>query len=273
MKKKRLISLVFIILGLVFIILGVLLSFKYTEEENVSNPEPEVIVYTKKEQEIKNIIDNVFLNKNSTSSDIDSITGESNGYIVIGNDSYLKRKLDDSIMNENGLNVYRNKQLDYASKVEEKYLSNIKYNLKEDSMGNVEIDITSWYFSLYCSDVNLLKMKLMQEANVDMTLVETNYKEFSIYEYKARIVAMKIINDYLDNYNNKNEIIKLLFEYENDIPANNQYYSLYNNLIANTSIYMPNTDDRVNEQKNRVDDYYNNAIAKGIIKKDNLFAI
>lgn len=258
MKKLKILGLLLITIGMVFI--GVSLYISYFSDNEVIDEDNDIVSNHK--GEVENIINKYFISTDTTSNGINSVMGKdydviTNYYIAVGKDSYM-RYIPENIDN---LDEYLKQQEIYSNRVESKYLDNIYYSVAELDDGSLFFKIKPWYFSQYAFDLSSLINQLLLMAGIDENLIETNYDEYSIYEYKARVKSLMILDNYLDNYNNKDEIIEFVFYYDGDTPRENQYYSLYLNLIGATSEYFKND---IGKEK-RVSEYLNDAIKSGLV--------
>lgn len=266
MNKQKVFGLVLMLLGIVCIGLSICVNYSSKEENDTNNKEDDNVFLTHRE-EVESNIKNIFLSTNTTSKKINSIIGDSimiNNYIVLGEDSYLRSVPD----TEEDLTKYKGKQDIYAEKVETKYLNNTSYTIEEYGE-NLLFKIKPWYFALYSSDLQSLTLKLMIMAGVDLNLVETNYNEYSVYEYKARIKSLIILDEYLDDYDNQDEILEFVFYYDGDVPSDNQYYSLYLNLVG---VFSDSVENDTNKEE-RVNTYLNTAISNGLVDEKNPLGI
>jgi len=215
---------------------------------------------------VTSIINNKFLTTDSSLQEIEEVTEAKiiSSYVALGKDGFLREQID----SEEDLLSYEKAQNIYATNVENRILNGITYTVEEKEDGNLSFEIKPYYFSVYALDVNLLAEKLMDLADIERSLMNTDYNAYVIYQYKANIKAMQIIDKHLDYYDNKDETRYFTFYFENDKPAENQYFSLYFNLIGVTSDYMINTDEDKKQQEERINDYLETAIISGVVLKD-----
>lgn len=250
------------ILFLTLIIFVAIIAYFMSDDEVVEMSNVEVV---------ENVISDVFLTTDTSLEEIEEITEhELNSiFIATGENGFLRETIE---CNED-ISKYKNMQNIYATKVEEKYINNTDYTVEELDNGNLFFQIKPYYFKTYASDVTVLASKLMKLAGVEDDLIEKNYDSYKVYAYKANIKAMMIMDEYLDNYNNKDEVLPFTFYFDGNEPAENQYLSLYFNLIGVTSEYMINSDIEHEEQDIRVEQYLNSAIDRGLVNKDNPLGI
>ena len=263
MNVKRKISLFVMVLGLCCIGASCVISFLDEDIEDEKIEEKEEI---SKEDVIK-VIEEDFLSLDTNYAKITSYMGNeilNENYVVLGTDSYL-RKIPNS---SEDLTEYKKIQDEYVSKVEQTYLDNTKYEVVEDIDG-LRFNIQPWLFVAYSTDMSVLINKLLNLAGVDETLIETNYEEYSLYEYKAKVKALTILDSYLSFYNNSDETFKFLFYLNGSSDLESQYFSLYLNFVGNVSKMV--TSDTTRDT--RVNQYLYNAINLGIVNLDNPLSI
>jgi len=267
MKKK--LSLIMIICGLVCIGIAIFLIMKPSDhEQNDSNKIEEIPKELTHKEEVEQILINYFLSKETSSDKIKSIMGDKfilNNYIVLGKDSYLRSVPGTT----DELKEYISIQEKYATNVEEKYLTGTSYTIEEQGE-NLIFHIKPWYFALYSSDLSHLANKLLEMTNFNFNLMETDYEQYEVYVYKAKVKAMMIMDSYLENYQNQDEVIDFIFYYNDDTPAENQYFSLYLNLVGDTSKSMQMDSEYQTLQDERINQYIVNAQKQGIITEDNI---
>ena len=259
MNLKRKICLFIMFLGLCCIGSSFVVLYLTNEEDSDSGViQPE----ENKKDVVLRVVNDVFLSTDTSYAKITSYMGDkllNENYVVLGSDSYLRKYPNSS----EDLSLYRNKQDEYASKVEQIYLNNTKFDVKEDTEG-LYFTITPWLFAAYSTDMSVLINKLLELEGIDPTLIETNYNEYLVYEYKAKVKAMIILDSYLSNYNNE-EVFNFTFYLNDSSVVSNQYFSLYLNLVGSVSqkvIADSNRDSRINQ-------YLQDAISSGVIDSTN----
>ncbi len=256
MKKKALLIIILIVVGTIAI--GLSLSFlpnNNQEKDNLSHKETVI-----------NTIEKEFYSSKNTVKDLEEITKKPmiSQDVFMGKGSALRLKPDNKVMTRYDLSKYESVINKYAPIVEKRFLKNTKYTVKENESGNLEFKIKPWYFYNYSSDLSYLTDKILDEANFDMNKIYTD--EFFSSEYKARSIAIKIMNDHLDNYDNKDETVDFTFFYENGKPTDIEYFSLYLNLCgATTKNSAMKETSFTAEQETRVTKYLKEAEKKGLI--------
>lgn len=266
MKKKY----IYFIMTLSIIV--IIFGFFLLSGEN-SNKKPTKKV--DKEEEIKQIISNDFYSDDTTISELEKITNSTmlTSDIVFGKDSTLREKPKDAIYKKFKLNKYESTIDKYATIVEKRFISKLEYSSTKVSSGNVDYKIKPWYFYNYSSDLTAFTVKILDYINYDVSKLVSNYDEYSAYEYRARAIALDVMNNHLINYDNtEGEIVNYEVRFTGDKPDKDSLYSLYQNLIGTSSKHsIMNGGDETKNQDTRVSGYLNEAIQKGLINKDNFF--
>lgn len=153
-------------------------------------------------------------NKDVKFSDYKAIVGSDkvvNVNLVLGDDSYLKNRPDNSIIEKNKLEYYVKKQDEYAKIVQNEYSSALKYEISENyiDIGKVchHIKLKSFYYSLYLYDLIDLT-NAISSASASAASVNSNAE---IIFFKAQVTAMAVLNNHIDFYRNKTDEMSELF--------------------------------------------------------------
>lgn len=221
------------------------------------------------ETAVNNLVHNVFFNNKKT---VDEINGAVGGGLIksdvfIGKDGLLGYKPDSNKIKN--LNNYVKRQDVEKEKVEKKYLDNTTYETYKDGE-NVIFEIKAWNFATYSEDLYALELELIKLDGYDInTFINYYSDENEIIEYKARVKAMTIINDYLDFYNSQ-DMRKMTFIIENGKAYPGDLFSLYMNFNGFTSNFYKENSNTNNERVNR---YIKDAIASNELDPKNPLAI
>lgn len=201
MKNKRIIIICVVI---TLVIVGILSFFLLTKTSNKVTEQNLEKLETKTINNIATLED-----ENITQSKFEKILGKEthNIHIVAGQDSYLRNKLSNKLIKKYNLQNYVKLQKELADKVEEKYLSNLTYEVissdVEDNKVCQTIEITTYYYALYLNDLLDLVSEMTEGTIED---AEQNEKDAVDY-YKMQVLAMKVLDNHLDDYENTtNEI-------------------------------------------------------------------
>lgn len=237
MKKK--IFTIVIIVGILFIIGGIVLSFvepqRTTPEKKLSVKE-QAIDASKKA--VNDILDSSMTPEKLKDKYNVSVGSEA---ILVGNNSILKEK--SSL--EKKLTNYAKAQDYYASRVEKKMQDTFSYRLGDylvaDEGKNViqKLYFKSYYLELYLMDMNALQDMLLSRVGFSAYDKEGDLTDDDLrLMYKAKVKAMEIMDNYLDNYINSEEEIEydMIYSVNGKELGKLDYYSL----VCNVSGIMYN---------------------------------
>lgn len=237
MKKK--IFTIVIVIGLLFIIGGIVLSFvepqRTTPEKKLSVKE-QAIDASKKA--VNDILDSSMTPEKLKDKYNVSVGSEA---ILVGNHSILREK--SSL--EKKLTDYAKAQDYYASRVEKKMQDTFSYRLGDylvaDEGKNViqKLYFKSYYLELYLMDMNALQDMLLSRVGFSAYDKEGDLTDDDLrLMYKAKVKAMEIMDNYLDNYINSEEEIEydMIYSVNGKELGKLDYYSL----VCNVSGIMYN---------------------------------
>lgn len=237
MKKK--IFTIIIIVGLLFIIGGIVLSFvepqRATSEKKLSVKEQAVAASKKA---VNDILDSSMTPEKLKDKYNVSVGSEA---ILVGNNSILREK--SSL--EKKLTDYAKAQEYYASRVEKKMQDTFSYRLGDylvaDEGKNViqKLYFKSYYLELYLMDMNALQDMLLSRVGFSAYDKEGDLTDDDLrLMYKAKVKAMEIMDNYLDNYINSEEEIEydMIYSVNGKELGKLDYYSL----VCNVSGIMYN---------------------------------
>lgn len=226
--KRKIILFIIIFLGLGLLIGGVVIS--------VFNPSTTT---TKLEAELKDIQTEqvtkdevtkyieLLYSDDVTAAKVEKFTGSDIGHdmLFIGKDSYLRKRPSNKVIDKYNLQDYKNKQDIYASNVEKIMRDNLDYQLGEyivSKEGDIvqKFSYRTYYYQLYLGDLNEVINILIPSVfdNYSEMLVRNLTEEESVKMYQLKIKALEIMDSYVNNYINNDEIISLdlIYKKEND---------------------------------------------------------
>lgn len=162
--------------------------------------------YTNKElNEKTEDVTSDIINTDLTYEKFTKIIGQNvpNVHIPVGPNSYLRNKPEDKLIKKYNLENYVKEQEELVKKVEKRYLDNLNYEI----LGTVDKDgescqivkITSYYYALYLNDFINLTNNLLDKDLADIVTSEKTQIEY----YKVHVAALKILDNHLDDYENK----------------------------------------------------------------------
>lgn len=227
--KRKIILFIIIFLGLGLLIGGVVIS--------VFNPS--TTTTTKLEAELKDIQTEqvtkdevtkyieLLYSDDVTAAKVEKFTGSDIGHdmLFIGKDSYLRKRPSNKVIDKYNLQDYKNKQDIYASNVEKIMRDNLDYQLGEyivSKEGDIvqKFSYRTYYYQLYLGDLNEVINILIPSVfdNYSEMLVRNLTEEESVKMYQLKIKALEIMDSYVNNYINNDEIISLdlIYKKEND---------------------------------------------------------
>ena len=254
--KKRFI--IIVVIALVCITIFVLLN----KTTNTANDVDSIQKY------VTSYVDGKFLNKNVTKKDLKGYTGEDllAGLIFYGKDSYTRLRISDDLIKKNKLESYSSLQNKYASNVEEKLLSNFVYGYnnytEKDGVSSLEIEYRTFYYNFYVSDLVYLTDKILVKNGNNTEKIDYS----SPIRYKAKVMAMKVLDSHLDDYVNSSESRIFTIDFKNGMPEEGEMFSLYLNLGGN--LY-----NQWEDRESTLNLYLDKAISSGVLNKNNILKI
>ena len=239
------------------LIVAILLIVLFSERKKASPPNKERIV----EDVIQNVFYNDSLSSKELSATINSVLPSDE--IFIGKDSYITYKPSNEIIEKYKLESYVAMQDEYAPAVRKKFDENTSYKITSTTDTEVFMDVIPWYYSQYTQDLMAIMNKIMEYAKYEIDETNINIEEYTVNEYKARVLGMRILNSHLDEYDNvTGETRKVLLDYGGGSePEKNDYYTLYLVLGGVTAEKAPSME----KQEERVNNYIQEAINNNIL--------
>jgi len=199
--------------------------------------------------------------------------------IMIGEDSDLRKSLSDKLIKKYNLEEYKKRQKEYAKEVEEKYLSNFRYEIKKiektsDKETLYTIEMQGYYYQLYMADMTELALKLYKDAGNKEEEIDAR-DEANANFYKAKVKAMQLMREHLNNYINKNEVREFKVYFVDGKPKTRD------DLITITLNFRGMTYENMNftkkenekAQKERIENYIEHGKTKKLLDENNLLKI
>lgn len=219
----------------------------------------------------ENVIKKV-LSKETKEEELKEITGDEQVKfnIILGEDSMLRNKPSNKLIEKYNLTSYVSVQDSVSTQLEDTFLQNIDYKIvsseKNESDEVVQtIEVVGFYYELFMADHSLLS-SLLFEKGTGKTIVNEKDEKDGIEFYKASVVALKMMEPYINDYENYGEKVTFNIIYVDGKPKNSdQMLTLLLNLRG---MNYPNMNFSVPEmkkaQEERVKKYLDTAISNGI---------
>ena len=198
-----------------------------------------------------------------------------NEVTFIGKDSALRYRPDQNIIKAYGLQKYIEEQDKYSEKVEDIAIKNISYKIIKVNKNSINYKIKPWYMYKYSYDLNILKELIMQDAKFKTTEKNVFKEDYEVNEYKARVVALKILDKHLEEYDNNNEVLELKFIFNGKRAAENELLSLYYTMEGVTSKTSPNkmTKEERKKEIEKMKNYLKESYSNGDYNSKNPYKI
>ncbi len=255
MKNKIIITLIFIIIIAIILLIA---FWPKKQEEN----------YTKKE--IVEKVSNGFINGISKEK-LEKLMNQdiADKTMITGNDAYLLTKPSQNKIDQYNLNEYVQKNQTYFSNLEKKIKENYSWEFDGEAEANQSsyiINVKSYSYGTYLSDLEEMVNQLMIRVS-DNTPKDIN-------KYKAKVIAMKILNSHLDEYI-CNEVKTILIDFTN-INSDETKNSLMQYLV-DLAGYNNLQDENINameqNRQTRITEYIDNAINNKTLDKNDILKI
>ncbi len=263
-KKKK-----YVIIGIILVILVVIVLLL------VKSSQPKYEYSTEEKEQIKEEVltkADSLASENVTLKDVQNILNDENALnvlVTVGEQSYLRNKPSDELIEKYSLQSLVSQQEHYVSKVEERYLKNLQYKVVSETIEGNElcenIEIITYYYSLYLNDyINIISNLL----TFDLENIEKNEKNKVEY-YKLQLKALKVLDNHLDDYENVNqEKEELQICYENgELKDESQLLTLtialqgelYSNMNMSDPDVMKQTSERLNNYLKEIENSFSNS--------------
>ncbi len=187
--------------------------------------------------------------------------------IISGEDSYLRAFPDDSVVAQNNLTEYVKANKKFTSNVEKQVKDNFEYNLVTKSNAKEEVVMAATYikynFSVYIMDLDALQTKILAKAGVSD----------DINKYKAKVVAMKILDSKLSVYKSTKQLTTTItYKSQLDDEMKNSLNSYFLKL-GGFSGFDENIDELQKSRNERINNYLDEAITTGVVDNSNILSI
>ena len=261
MKKKHIIMLLILILIIITIIFIHLIPNNKTTKKT----------YTKKEivEKISEGFGNGINKKELEKLLNQKITDKT---IMLGKDSYLLKMPSDKLIKKYNLTEYVKENKKYYKNIEKRIKDNYSWkfdDITEENQNTYFVAIKTYQYGVYLSDLE--EMIGLLTANYSFS----NAEQQEINNYKAKVIAMKLLNNHLNDYINENagKTVAIFFT---DINNDETKTSLLQYIIDLLG-YTDGTNERINNMEinrtTRMQEYINDAINNNELNKNDILKI
>ena len=193
-------------------------------------------------------------------------------YMLTGPDCYMRLKPTEAKVKEYNLSNYIKEQ-DKLSKtveksIEENFFTLINDTTTKENNATVYSGVVRTFYQLeYLQDLKELQKLILTEYKENNTLNE------DIDNYKAKVVAMKILDKKLDNYKNKDEYSGFnIYVYEDDAKTGSSFVS-YMNMLQGINYHNDDVNKLEETREQRIKDYLEEAKNNNTVNKDSILEI
>ena len=190
---------------------------------------------------------------------VDKIDGN---YLMTGPDCYMREKPNDQAIKDNKLDTYVKQQNKYASNVEKKIKENFQFimndNTFKDNGAKVYTGVVRGYYQLeYMLDLKEIQKQLIEKLNVE---------DEEINQYKAKVIGMKILNNYLSIYENKDNYSGInIYVYE-DKDMTDSSIASYLNMLQGVNYSNKEVVELEETREQRIKEYIDKEIKNNNLK-------
>lgn len=262
-KKTKIIISIIVFLILIALALTIIILTK-------NNKEPEKS-YTKKE--IIEKISNGFVNGISK-NELESLMNQEvqDKAMMTGEDAYLLQTPSDKLIDKYNLNNYVKDNKAYFSNLEKKIKENYTWKFDDEVKDNQDtyfINVKTYNYGVYLADLEEI-----------VGLLTNNYpfknsEEQEINNYKARVIAMKLLDSHLDDYISSSDPKSIAIFFKGvDSKETKDSLSQY---LIDLSGYANGLDERINNMEinrtERMRTYINEAISNGTLDQNDILKL
>ncbi len=257
-KKLKIIISIIVLVSIVAVIL--LIAFWPNNKEKH---------YTKKK--IVELISKGFVNGISK-EDLENLMNQdiADETMMTGEDAYLLQTPSEELINKYNLDSYVVENKKYFDNLEKKIKENYLWEFDGETEENQQtyfINLKTYSYGIYLSDLKEIVNQLMVRIS--------NGDPKNINEYKAKIIAMKVLNSYLDEYIYNGDIKSIVIDFQN-INSDETKNSLMQYLIdlaGYTNLQDENINAMEQNRQTRITEYIDIALNNGILDKNDILKI
>ena len=192
--------------------------------------------------------------------------------MMTGEDAYLLQTPSEELIDKYKLDSYVKENQKYFENLEKKIKENYSWEFDGEAEANQEnyfVSVKTYQYGVYLTDIEVLMSLLTQNYPFE------NAENQEINNYKAKVIAMKLLDSHLNDYISDSEArtIAIFFENIDDEETKNSL-SQY---IIDLSGYASGSDERINNMEvnrtQRMQEYINSATNDGTLDKNDILKI
>lgn len=244
MKSIKRIAIIILLVAIIMIIVGI--SFYFSNKRS-------------KIKETIEEVNQIVLSSASKEELLKKVNSEKiNSFIIMtGPDSYIAEKPSKDLIEKYNLSNYEKVQTQLVERVEKKIKDNFKTIMSdetfEDNNATVYRGLLKTYYQIYyLHDLQDLQQKIIAEKLI-------TEEDNEILEYKAKIIAMKVIDNYLDIYDNKKEYCSFTVYIYDDEKKTADSFASYLNMLQGSNYDNDTTKKLEQSAEIRINGYYEEA--------------
>ena len=189
--------------------------------------------------------------------------------IMIGEDSYLSQKPNSSLIEKYNLVNFVDVQKKYINNLEKTIKNNYSWEFLNEVKENQQIyymRIQTYNYGVYYQDIQALMSILLNNYQTN------NDEEQMINKYKAKVVAMKLLDSHISEYENREETKDIVVEFsKNNQDKTKNSLAQY---LVDLGGYNYNNINEMNENRQiRLQNYITNAINSGELDQNDFLKI
>ena len=259
MKNKLIIALIILIILANILIL----IFASKGKDNTEKS------YTRKE--IIELISKGYINGMSKKN-LENLMGQKldDKTIITGNNAYLLKKPSKEIIEQYNLNNYVQRNESYFENLTNKIKSNYSWKFDGDVKDNQTqyiVKIKTYNYGIYIQDFEEL-------TNLLLTNDKNDTSPQNVKEYKAKVIAMKILDTHLDDYLNNDEEKTILINFSgqsDDIKNSLAQYLV--DLGGYNYHNIPQINEMVQNRNTRLQSYIDESFQNGTLDRQSVLKI
>ena len=264
MNKYKVRIIIEIIISILIVILLGVIMFNIIKPIDKSNP---------KIKDMKDTINELTekLINSSTKEEITDLTGIEeieSSMLMTGPDSYTGEKPSNKLITNYKLDDYITLQDKLQSNLESKIKNNFNYKVedpkKENDHNIYSVSINSYYYLVYIQDLKEIQKQIINSIEESNTI-----EEIEVNNFKAKIIAMKILDSKLDDYINSNEYCTaLVYEYKDDNEKTIKSIKSYLSLLQGINYQNEKIETFSTNRGIRITNYINEAKLNKTVKEN-----